>query len=79
MFCPFALNAECHPKKGDEKFNHVTCCPVTSQCVYAFEHLSKKKSEVRIGSSFNTDLDLEREFKLRADSELDLVLVKILI
>jgi len=37
--------------------------------VYAFEHSSKKKSEVRIGSSFSTDLDLEREFKLRADSE----------
>ncbi len=48
-----------------------TCCPVTSQCVYAFEHWSKKKSEVQIGSSFNTDLDLEIEFKLSADSEPD--------
>ncbi len=26
---------------------------------------------IRIGNSFNTDLDLEREFKLRADSEPD--------
>ncbi len=36
-----------------------------------FWTLVKEKSEVRIGSSFNTYLDLEREFKLRADSEPD--------